>query len=119
MDNMVNLNVKPDKNGVKIRCAKVSVLLSLKHKCPLSEPELKQEAHRRNYNDSLVFNGSRKSQIPRKFNHILSKCISKQYIRKNNSRKLSKETTYELTDEGEEYINKLFKETLDYIKESP
>lgn len=112
----MDLTVEPTEEGMKRRWAKVAVLRSLEQRGPLTEKELKTEANHRNYNQSLVFGNSvRANQIPRCFNHILSKNISSGYITKKDVHNLSEKTTYELTQKGETYIDQLFEETVAYL----
>lgn len=114
---MVNLNIDPNEKGIKRRCAKIAILLSLKKEGPLTESELKMEASRRNYNDSSIASkeSTRAEDIPNGFNHIISENISKGNINKISSNKLTEETKFELTDKGEKYTKQLFEETLNYI----
>lgn len=114
---MVNLDVEPDENGIRIRCAEVAVLLSLKHKGPLVESELKKESCRRNYNNSLILEASKSSgNIKRSFNHIISRNISKGHIEKRDQHKLSEKTKFRLTNNGVEYTNRRFERILECIK---
>lgn len=108
---MTILDVKPNESGIKRRCAEIAVLLTLKHSGPMKESELKQESAKRNYDESLVFsNTSRKEQIPRTFNHIISKALSRGYVEK-------KDGDYCITESGVERVESLYRETVNILKQ--
>lgn len=101
---MVDLSVNPTDEDVKLKCADIVLLSSLKHGGEMKKPELIGKIRERNEDGYIVDDTATRSDlIKRSLNMRLTENIQREYVESENG-------AFRITDEGKERLESLIEE---------
>lgn len=106
---MVDLNVTPNEEGVKLKCADIVLLSSLSHGGTVRKNELIEKVRERNEDGYIVDDTATRSDLmKRSLNMRLTENIQRGYVESDGGE-------FMITEDGEERLDSLIEEVRDRI----
>lgn len=107
---MVDLEVEPNEQGVRIRCADIAILSSVYHGGELDKEELVSKIRDKNTEYPLIGNVTSGDRYRYSLNSRLSENIRRGYIESDRGE-------YSITDEGVSRMRDLIDSTKEYLED--